>query len=177
MPITRLVHGLRFALGLWVAVPRISRELEGAPTRDETALPVAACRLNLLDIPVMEFEDIIRELFAKLGLRSQITQITADGGVDAVANNDAPIIGGPCIIQVKRYRMPVSSTTVGELIGTIESHHAVKGILITTSSVTNASRDLAARYGRIDIIDGQGLKMMLREHLGLDAVIAPPADQ
>jgi len=28
MPITRLIHGICFAVGLWFAAPRISRELE-----------------------------------------------------------------------------------------------------------------------------------------------------
>jgi Restriction endonuclease len=176
MPITRLVHGVRFALGLWLAVPRISRELEGLTTCGEFPVRVPVGPLNLLDIPVTEFEYLVRELFAKIGFRQQTSQLTADGGIDAIVVNDEPIVGGPCIVQVKRCLHPVSAMTVRELISTVAIERAARGVLVTTSSVTGASRDIAARCAWIEIIDGQRLKTMLREHLGLDAVITPPSD-
>ena len=37
-----------------------------------------------------------------------------------------------------------------------------------------ASRDFAARNGRIEIIEGRQLKSMLLEHLGMDALITLP---
>jgi restriction system protein len=46
--------------------------------------------------------------------------------------------------------------------------------LVTTSWVGAASRDFAARNGRIEIIEGRQLKSMLREHLGLDVLISLP---
>lgn len=176
MPITRLVHGVRFALGLWLAVPRISRELEGAPARDDFPVQGPASPLNLLNIPVTEFEHLVRELFAMIGFRRQTSQLTTDGGIDAVVVDDDPILGGPCIVQVKRCLHPVTARTVRELIGTVATERAARGILVTTSSVTGASRDIAARCAWIEIIDGQRLKTMLREHLGLDAVITPPSN-
>jgi restriction system protein len=38
--------------------------------------------------------------------------------------------------------------------------------------VGKASRDFAARNGRIEIIEGRHLKSMLLEHLGLDVLIS-----
>lgn len=63
-----------------------------------------------------------------------------------------------------------------ELIGIVAIKRATRGVLVATSSVTGAGRDIAAHCARIEIIDGQRLKTMLREHLGLDAVITPPSD-
>ena len=55
------------------------------------------------------------------------------------------------------------------------SLNAAKGVLVTTSWVGKASRDFAARNGnRIQIIEGRELKHLLREHLGIDALISLP---
>jgi restriction system protein len=56
----------------------------------------------------------------------------------------------------------------------MDDKHAAKGVLVTTSGVGKASRDFAARNGRIEIIEGRQLKSMLLEHLGLDALISLP---
>ncbi|GAB3331295.1 hypothetical protein GCM10027452_04570 [Micromonospora halotolerans] len=56
----------------------------------------------------------------------------------------------------------------------MEDKHAAKGVLVTTSWVGKASRDFAARNGRIEITEGRHLKHMLLEHLGLDALISLP---
>ena len=56
----------------------------------------------------------------------------------------------------------------------MDDKHAAKGVLVTTSWVGKASRDFAARNGRIEIIEGRHLKSMLMEHLGLDVLISLP---
>jgi restriction system protein len=60
---------------------------------------------------------------------------------------------------------------VHALAGVMDDMNAAKGVLVTTSWVGKASRDFAARNGRIEIIEGRQLKSMLLEHLGLDALI------
>jgi restriction system protein len=42
------------------------------------------------------------------------------------------------------------------------------------AAIGKASRDFAARNGRIQIIEGRHLKAMLQEHLGLDVLISLP---
>jgi hypothetical protein len=56
----------------------------------------------------------------------------------------------------------------------MDDKSAAKGVLVTTSWVGKASRDFAARNGRIEIIEGRHLKAMLLEHLSLDALISLP---
>jgi len=57
----------------------------------------------------------------------------------------------------------------------MEDKNAAKGVLVTTSWVGKASRDFAARSdSRIEIIEGRQLKVLLKEHLGLDVLIGLP---
>ena len=126
---------------------------------------------DLLALTPMEFEQLIRELFQAMGMKSWVTQASMDSGIDVVAVNEDPIVGGLCIIQAKRYRKAVGPESLRALAGVVEDKRAAKGILITTSWASKASHDFVMRYGRIEIIEGQQLKAMLKEHLGLDVRI------
>ena len=128
-------------------------------------------RPDLLALKPMEFEHLIRELFEAMGMKSWVTQASMDSGIDVVAVNEAPIVGGLCIIQAKRYRTTVGLETLQALAGMVEDKSAAKGVLVTTSWVSKAGRDFVARHGRIEIIEGHQLKAMLKEHLGLDVHI------
>ena len=105
-------------------------------------------------------------------MKSWVTQASRDEGVDGVAYNEDPIVGGLCIIQAKRYSKIVGLEAVHALAGVMEDKHAAKGVLVTTSWVGKASRDFAARNGRIESIEGRHLKSMLLEYLGLDVLIS-----
>ena len=130
-------------------------------------------RPDLLSLKPVEFEHLIRELFEAMGMESWVTQSSKDEGVDGVAINPDPIVGGLCIIQAKRYSKIVGVEAVHALAGVMEDKNAAKGVLVTTSWVGKASRDFAARNGsRIQIIEGRELKYLLKRHLKLDALIS-----
>src|SRR6266566_2592850 len=129
-------------------------------------------RPDLLALKPVEFEHLIRQLFETIGMKSWVTQASRDEGVDGVAINEDPIVGGLCVIQAKRYSKIVGLEAVHALAGVMEDKHAAKGVLVTTSWVGKASRDFAARNGRIEIIEGRHLKSMLLEHLGKDVLIS-----
>jgi len=132
-------------------------------------------RPDLLTLKPVEFEHLIRELLEAIGLKSWVTQASKDEGVDGVAVNEDPIVGGLCIIQAKRYSRLVELESVHALAGVMDDMNAAKGVLVTTSWVGKASRDFAARNGnRIQIIEGRELKHLLREHLAIDALISLP---
>jgi restriction system protein len=131
-------------------------------------------RTDLLTLKPVEFEHLVRELFEAIGLKSWVTQSSRDDGVDAVAVNEDPIVGGLCIIQAKRYSGVVGLESVNALAGVMNDKAAAKGILVTTSWVGKASRDFAARTGRMEIIEGRHLKSLLQEQLGLDVLIGLP---
>ncbi len=131
-------------------------------------------RPDLLALKPVEFEHLVRRLFEAIGMKSWVTQASRDEGVDAVAVNEDPLVGGVCAIQAKRYRNVVGVEAVQALAGVMNDKAATKGILVTTSWFGKASRDFVARNGRMELIDGRNLKAMLLEHLGLDVLIGLP---
>ena len=140
-----------------------------------------AWTLSLVWIPVLislrtptEFEHLVRQLFEAIGMQSWVTQASKDDGVDAVAVNEDPFMGGHCIIQAKRYRGAVGVEPVRALAGVMDDKHATTGILVTTSWVTKDGHDFAQRNGRIRLIECEEIKYLCKEHLGLDVLISLP---
>jgi len=130
-------------------------------------------RPNLLDLSPSEFESLIQNLFTKMGLDTKQTQASRDGGVDAVAFDHRPVLGGKVIIQAKRYKNRVGVSAVRDLFGAVMNEGASKGILVTTSGYGKASFDFA--NGKpLELLDGQHLLHLLREHAGIEARIVVP---
>ncbi|NKE63673.1 restriction endonuclease [Lentzea sp. PSKA42] len=125
----------------------------------------------LVSLTPTEFEHLVRQLFEATGMHSWVTQASRDDGVDAVAMNPDPLIGGLCIVQAKRYSKAVPINDVRALAGTMDDTRAGRGILVTTSWFGKQAHDFVARNGRIQLIEGPELKHLLAEHLGLDVVI------
>jgi restriction system protein len=132
-------------------------------------------RANLMDLSPSEFESLITNLFAKMGLETRLTQASRDGGVDCVAYDQRPILGGKVVIQAKRYKNTVGVSAVRDLFGTMQNEGASKGILVTTSGYGKASFDFAGGKP-LELIDGGNLLYLLKEHAGMDARIVPPDD-
>jgi restriction system protein len=125
----------------------------------------------LLEMRPVEFEHLVRQLFEAMGMKSWVTQASRDDGVDAVAVNEDPIMGGLCIIQAKRYSGIVPADAVRALAGVMDDKRASRGVLVTTSWFGKATHDFASRHGRIQLIEGAELKYLLAEKLGLDVTI------
>jgi restriction system protein len=51
-------------------------------------------RPDLLDMTPTDFEHLVRQLFEAIGMQSWVTQASKDDGVDAVAINEDPFMGG-----------------------------------------------------------------------------------
>ncbi len=90
-------------------------------------------RPNLMDLTPTEFENLVSNLFQKLGLEAKLTRSHRDGGVDCIAFDNRPIFGGKVVIQAKRYSHTVGVSAVRDLFGTMQHEGANKGILVTTS--------------------------------------------
>lgn len=135
------------------------------------ALSTLESRPNLMDLTPSEFEVLVSNLFGKMGLETKLTRSSKDGGVDAVAFDARPVLGGKVVIQAKRYRDTVGVSAVRDLYGTMLNEGASKGILVCTSGygidAYNFSKDKP-----LELIDGGGLLYLLREHAGTHARIA-----
>jgi len=138
------------------------------------ALTGLEARPNLMDLTPGEFEVLVSNLFTQMGLDTKLTRSSRDGGVDAVAFDTRPVLGGKVVIQAKRYRDAVGVSAVRDLYGTMLNEGANKGILVCTSrygpDAYNFSKDKP-----IELIDGGGLLYLLREHAGTHARIVNTA--
>jgi len=131
-------------------------------------------RPNLMELSPFEFENLVGNLFARLGLETRQTQASRDGGVDVVAYDLRPVLGGKVIIQAKRYRNTVGVSAVRDLYGTMMNEGANKGILVTTSGYGADAYEFA-RDKPIELLTGANLLYLL-EQAGVQARIVFPEE-
>ncbi len=130
-------------------------------------------RPNLMDLNPFEFENLVSNLFTKMGLETKQTRSSRDGGVDAVAFDVRPVLGGKVVIQAKRYKNTVGVSAVRDLYGTMLNEGANKGILVCTSHYGADAYEFA-KDKPIELIDGGGLIYLL-DQVGTKAkIIFPP---
>jgi len=132
-------------------------------------------RPNLMELSPVEFEGLITNLFAAMGLDTRQTRPSRDGGVDCVAFDPRPIFGGKVVIQAKRYKNTVGVSAVRDLFGTVQNEGASKGILVTTSGYGKAAFEFA-KGKPLELLDGGNLLHLLAEHAGIEARIVMPDD-
>lgn len=131
-------------------------------------------RPNLMDLKPFEFENLVSNLFEQIGFQAKLTRASKDGGVDAVAFDPRPILGGKVVIQAKRYKNVVGVSAVRDLYGTMINEGASKGILVATSHYGPDAYNFA-KDKPIELIDGGGLLYLL-EQQGIKARIILPDD-
>jgi restriction system protein len=119
-------------------------------------------RPNLMDLNPYEFEQLVANLFEEMGLETKLTRSSRDGGVDCVAFDARPVLGGKVVIQAKRYRHTVGISAVRDLYGTMMNEGANKGILVTTSGYGTDAFDFC-KDKPIELIDGAGLLYLLQQ--------------
>lgn len=123
---------------------------------------------NLLNLDGYEFEKLMVQLFEAIPEFDEVrrTRSRADGGIDLVAVNTTPFVGGRVAIQAKRYapHRKVDIAAVREVVGSISQREFNKGIIITTSGFTSAAREEATRLG-VELYEGERLLWLLRQHL------------
>jgi restriction system protein len=131
-------------------------------------------RPNLMDLSPSEFESLVSNMFQKMGLETRQTRASRDGGVDVVAFDLRPVLGGKVVIQAKRYRNTVGVSAVRDLYGTMLNEGANKGIIVSTSSY-GPDAYAFAKDKPIEMIDGGGLLYLL-EQIGSKARIVMPVE-
>jgi restriction system protein len=132
-------------------------------------------RPNLMDLSPTEFEGLVSNMFQKMGLETRQTRASRDGGVDVVAFDLRPVLGGKVVIQAKRYRHTVGVSAVRDLYGTMLNEGANKGIIVSTSSYGPDAYGFA-KDKPIEMIDGGGLLYLL-EQIGTKARIVMPQEE
>jgi restriction system protein len=128
---------------------------------------------NLMDLSPLDFEQLIANLFRSMGLETELTKASHDGGIDCFAYDRDPILGGEIVIQAKRYRHTVSVSVVRDLFGAVQDRRAMKGILVTTSGYGSDARKFVADKP-LQLIDGPLLVDLLDKQMRMAAYIDMP---
>jgi HJR/Mrr/RecB family endonuclease len=127
------------------------------------AAPRSAAKGAAIDRSGISFEEKCMKLLEKLGFVCRRTAITGDGGIDIIAVSNQTLFKGTYIVQCKNWQNPVGEPVVRDLYGVVAAEHANKGILITTSTFTQAAESFA-QGKNIELIDGEQLEQLVGEH-------------
>jgi restriction system protein len=127
-------------------------------------------RSKLASIDPFRFEQVVLDLLVKMGYggskkeAAQVTQRTADEGIDGLINEDR--LGLEVIyIQAKRWKHKVGRPEIQNFVGAIAGKKAGKGIFITTSDFHDNAREYAASlHQKLVLIDGRRLAELMIEH-------------
>lgn len=172
----------------WVAVNQENRKNKGNNEKienelsaivDEVSPEEAVSNGNLKLIDILRdlnpegFEKVCRELLRESGFENvEITGGSADGGIDGFGTLEInPFVSFKVIFQCKRYKEgnTVSRAQVGDFRNAMIGR-AEKGIIMTTSTFSNAAIQEANREGalKVELVDGTMLvKMFEKVELGL----------
>lgn len=142
--------------------------------------------LRLIDVlralSPLGFEKICRELLRESGFENvEITGGSADGGIDGFGTLEInPFVSFKVLFQCKRYKEgnTISRAQVGDFRNAMIGR-AEKGIIITTSTFSNAAIQEANRDGapKVELVDGNMLvKMFEKVELGLNKRIVFDVD-
>ncbi len=116
------------------------------------------------------FERLVVRLLVAMGYggsaadAAQTVGGTGDGGIDGIIKEDMLGFGVICV-QAKRWSQAIGSPEVQAFAGSMEAHHARKGVFLTTSHYTAAAKKYAQSLGRkVVLIDGPRLAELMIEH-------------
>ncbi|MCX4025233.1 restriction endonuclease [Endozoicomonas sp. SM1973] len=104
-----------------------------------------------------EFELLVAEAYRRKGYRAQVTEGSADDGIDVVLKKGAQIT----LVQCKHWKnSKVGVKPVRELLGVITAKRAHKGIFVTSGTYTRPAIEFA-QANDLTLLDGEGLQSLL----------------
>ena len=131
-------------------------------------------RLQKLDPAA--FERLCQRLLREAGFtKVEVTGKSGDGGIDGTGVLRMNLLSFQVIFQCKRWQGSVGSSVVRDFRGAMVGR-ADKGLIITTGTFTAEARKEATRDGApaIDLVDGEALCDLLREHrIGVRVEMVP----
>ena len=85
----------------------------------------------------LAFEELICDLFTRLGYEVGLTKYTGDGGIDGYLHKNGEV----SLLQCKRVMGSVGQPVLRDLYGTIHHEHADSGIVVTTGKVSQQAKE------------------------------------
>ena len=120
------------------------------------------------------FEKIVVELLLKMGYGGSLRDAgeaigrTGDEGIDGIIKEDR--LGLDTIyVQAKRWEGTVGRPEIHKFVGALQGQRAKKGIFITTSSLSDDTKEYASRIDtKVVLIDGEKLaELMVDNDVGV----------
>lgn len=125
--------------------------------------------MSLIISDPFQFEEVVAELFEKMGYNSIVTKKTGDYGIDVIAKKDVEVIA----IQVKLFNIGnnVGNNYVQKLLGSMQMSdvQATKSILITSSDFTVSAIEQGKNLP-IEFWNGSTIKQYMEKYFN-DEVI------
>ncbi|MEX0728863.1 MAG: restriction endonuclease [Planctomycetaceae bacterium] len=125
---------------------------------------------QILECSPSFFERLVIDLLLAMGYGGAIPDAgqhlgrSGDGGIDGIINEDKLGLDIICI-QAKRWKDTVGRPVVQSFAGSMESHRAKKGVMITTSTFSRDAYDILERFERkIVLIDGKQLAQLMIDY-------------
>ena len=114
----------------------------------------------LRDLEWKRFEDVCQKFYALKGIKSETTQLGADGGIDIRLYQDDS--GKPTsIVQCKAWGRYVGVKPIRELLGVMAHEKIEKAFFMASSRFTDEAKAFA-KTNRITLIDGEMLVAMIK---------------
>lgn len=124
-----------------------------------------SCSKYVYNLEPCEFEELVADVFRRMGFNADVTQKTHDGGKDIVATFEMDGVLYTTYFECKRYSpdRPVGVEIVRELYAVMEMERVDKGVVVTTSRFTKGAVAEAQRLnGRIRLIDFDELRRLMQ---------------
>lgn len=108
------------------------------------------------------FEELVTQVLTAKGFVAELTKRTSDGGIDVIARREESLLRGKYVVWCKNRSDLIGVSMVRDLYGAMTHERASKGILITTSSFTQAAVEFAKGMP-LELIDGEQCRKIVNE--------------
>lgn len=134
---------------------------EGKAASATTSVKPTEWSISLLrDLEWKRFEDVCQQFYTLKGIKSETTQLGADGGIDIRLYQDGS--GKPTsIVQCKAWGRYVGVKPIRELLGVMAHEKIEKAFFMASSRFTDEAKAFA-KTNRITLIDGEMLVAMVK---------------
>jgi restriction system protein len=151
----------------WIETPRESLERNYRSLRADLAGDLLE---RTMKCSPSFFEELVVDLLLAMGYGGSFKDAgkaigkSRDGGVDGLVKQDR--LGLDTVyIQAKRWEGAVGSPELQKFVGSLEGHHATKGVFITTSKFSDEARRYLEKVNKkVVLIDGEQLADLMIDH-------------
>ncbi|MDO5654629.1 MAG: restriction endonuclease [Flavobacteriaceae bacterium] len=116
----------------------------------------------------LDFEKLTSKLFSELGYEANLTKRSHDKGIDVLIRKTSVSKKEKTVIQCKRpEKRKITFSEVNELLGTVTSEKATKGIFVTSTDYSKDAINYAMDNPSIELINGKQLATLMNEYFGI----------